>query len=195
MTPHEIFEKKLLPSPELCKLIPPGEFSKCCWGWLPVVNPKNGNKWDWESFMNGPRFSDCSYFLPAPTLQEILEVLPHDDAYNDLLLGYSSKVDKLTGWHIYYTGDRKRHCYDANPVNAALELYLKVNPVISKHKYKIMFFYDTGFEMHGGAHIGDDKKLLSELAYQDIIYTFKKNMYKKISPVFLANKILTLHQR
>ena len=71
---------------------------------------------------------------PAPTLQEIMEALPHDDAYNDLLIGYSGKLEKLTGWHIYYNGDRKRHCCDKSAVTAALKLWLKLKGIEYEQK-------------------------------------------------------------
>lgn len=140
----------LVPPLELCQKIPDGEFSCCFAYWAEEWNI-NGNTLDGEEFetiisvvsdvtfikteqkptqeimekfkSNRTRF--VKNFYPAPTLQEIMENLPKDDAYNNLLLGHSAKIEKLTGWHIYYIGDRKRHCYDKNAVTAALKLWLK----------------------------------------------------------------------
>lgn len=116
----------LVPPLDLCKLIPQGEFENSALVWrvpncsFPLEDEFYGihERGKCESWMKEKQ-------IPAPTLQEILEDLPHDDAYNDLLVGYSAKVDKFTGWHIYYNGDRKRHCYDQNAANAALKLWLK----------------------------------------------------------------------
>jgi hypothetical protein len=124
--------KNLVPPLELCKLIPQGEFedSAFIWGYScdkritePFVDFREDVEFCRRNMVNAPP----SY--PAPTLQEIMEVLPHDDAYNDLLIGYSAKVDKITGWHIYYNGDRNRHCYDQIAVIAALKLWLNLKGI------------------------------------------------------------------
>ena len=121
--------KELVPPPELCRKIPNGEFEDSALLWFEVEILQE-NKNEWRIVPRSRLIEVChNPKCLAPTLQEILEVLPHDDAYNDLLLGYSSKVDKLTGWHIYYTGDRKRHCYDENPATAALKLWLKLKGI------------------------------------------------------------------
>lgn len=123
--------KKLVPPRELCQKIPAGEFYDSMFYWFADLmqineNPPHEYKYtvheaNYDGF-NWGGFRCC----PAPTLQEIIEVLPHDDAYNDLLISYSSKVDKISGWHIYYNGDRNRHCYDQNAAAAALQLWLKL---------------------------------------------------------------------
>ena len=113
---------------ELCKKIPAGEFNNSffVWGYScdkrnkkPFVDYRDDIEYLRRNMVNAPDL------YPAPTLQEILEDLPHDDEYNDLLIGYSAKVDKFTGWHIYYNGDRNRHCYDQSAVTAALNLWFK----------------------------------------------------------------------
>jgi hypothetical protein len=121
--------EKLVPPLELCKLIPAGEFEKSVFIWMEVEASATMEK-TW-SLMQGTPYARQrpNRKIPAPTLQEIMEVLPHDDAYNDLLIGYSGKVDKLTGWHIYYNGDRNRHCYDQSAATAALRLWLKLKGV------------------------------------------------------------------
>jgi hypothetical protein len=117
----------LVPPLELCKLIPAGEFQDSALVWR-VPNCSFPEE---DEFYEIHERDKCESWMkdkqiPAPTLQEIMEVLPHDDACNDLLIGYSEKVEKFTGWHIYYIGDRKRHCYDKSAVTAALKLWLKM---------------------------------------------------------------------
>lgn len=116
----------LVPPLALCQKIPAGEFAESALMWF--SNYHFGG-WHVEKRGFAEAFTDNGELYPAPTLQEIMEVLPHDDAYNDLLIGYSKKVAKFTGWHIYYNGDRKRHCYDQNPAAAALKLWLKLKGI------------------------------------------------------------------
>lgn len=122
--------KELVPPLELCKLIPAGEFAESALVWR-VPN----SSFPLESEFYEIHCRDkCEAWMkdkqiPAPTLEEIMEVLPHDSAYNDLLIGYSARVDKFTGWHIYYSGDRKRHTYDQSAVTAALKLWLKTKGI------------------------------------------------------------------
>lgn len=126
--------KELVPPLGLCKRIPAGEFedSALVYFWM-----SPGNKYiviQRSETSCIPRiYPPCpcgmKYSYPAPTLQEIMEDLPHDNAYNDLLIGYSAKVEKLTGWHIYYSGDRKRHTYDQSAVTAAMKLWLKTKGI------------------------------------------------------------------
>jgi hypothetical protein len=131
--------EELVPPLELCKLIPAGSFEDCALVWIEVEIPQE-NKKEWRVVAANKIFRTChNPKYPAPTLEEIMEALPHDDAYNDLLIGYSEKVDKLTGWHIYYNGNRKRHCYDKRAVTAALKLWLKLKGIEdenSNHQHK-----------------------------------------------------------
>ena len=111
----------LVPPLELCRMIPAGEFEDSALIWVNAMDNQPKvicRPWDKKSTA-----------APAPTLQDILAELPHDDAYNDLMLSYSAKVDKFTGWHIYYSGDRKRHCYNKNAATAALKLWLKLKGI------------------------------------------------------------------
>ena len=135
--------KDLVPPLELCKMIPAGEFGDTalmCEAELGMASRQvlNIRIIPHQRITNNPyvdrKLGREYYIYPASTLQEIMEVLPHDDAYNDLLIGYSGKVDKLTGWHIYYNGDRHRHCYDQSAVTAALKLWLKVKGVMYEQK-------------------------------------------------------------
>lgn len=110
--------KDLVPPMELCKLIPAGEFVDTAFvriGNTKIIVLRRSAKW---SFANQPH-------IPAPTLQEIMEELPKDDAYNNLLMEHSLKI----GWQVHYPGDRKRHCYDQNPAPAALKLWLKLKGI------------------------------------------------------------------
>ena len=120
---------ELVPPLELCKKIPDGEFEKSVFIWMEVEASATMEK-TW-SLMQGTPYARQrpNRKIPAPTLQEIMEDLPHDDAYNDLLIGYSERVDKFTGWHVYYNGDSKRHCYDQSAVTAALKLWLKLKGI------------------------------------------------------------------
>lgn len=112
--------KDLVPPLELCQKIPAGEFEDTCFFWFNFGDGytvcKNGKS----------GFADLQNAYPAPTLSEIIEDLPRDDGYNDLHMNYVSS-GKFSGWHIYYIGDRKRHCYDKTAATAALKLWLAVN--------------------------------------------------------------------
>ena len=126
---------ELFPPLELCKLIPEGAFEDSVhwyrWSYIDQKYLLDAGKPDVRLYRE-PCPCGMKYLYPAPTLQEILEVLPHDDAYNTLILSWSEKIEKFTGWHIYYIGDRKRHCYDQSAVTAALKLYLKQSETSDK---------------------------------------------------------------
>ena len=119
---------KIVPPLDLCLQIPRGSFAESSlyyrycggMGWLCLDRVKTENDPMWrEVFHAGNR-------CPAPTLSEIMEDLPRDDGYNDLHLNYVAS-GKFSGWHIYYIGDRKRHCYDQNAATASLKLWLELN--------------------------------------------------------------------
>ncbi len=120
--------KKAVPPVELCAKIPEGEFKDSIFSWVhsTVYMPPDGQGTDVLFVTWSHRDDFClRRICPAPTLDEILEVLPKDDAYNDLVINFSTHT-KFGGWHVHYPGDRERHFYDKRAVVAAMKLYLKL---------------------------------------------------------------------
>jgi hypothetical protein len=125
----------LVPPAELCQLIPQGDFFDASHAWIlsdvsgfvcktSECEQVSGKEWS-VIRSNASRIIRAKNrgetICPAPTLQEIIDKLDKDNAYNDLMMTFSD----IGGWHIYYIGNRKRHCYDRRAVVAALKLYLQ----------------------------------------------------------------------
>lgn len=142
----------LVPPLELCRLIPAGEFENTAFIWDKTTTigfwdgaDKDGNhiggfgKIPQKKYRLRQNYSErCRKHIkeqdieldiyPAPTLQEILEELPKDDAENDLTMNHSLH-EKFGGYHIFYRGSLKLHCFDKNAVAAALKLWLKMKGI------------------------------------------------------------------
>lgn len=122
--------KDLVPSVELCKLIPSGEFVESALMWIEVEIPQENEK-EWR-IVNRTRPIEFCHNLkyPAPTLQEIL-----------------LEIEKAGGWcptayrlNVYWTVDCQDDKEDImndvmeqtdpdNPATAALHLWLKLKGI------------------------------------------------------------------
>ena len=137
--------KRILPSRELCERIPKGCFEHALHAWhLAKVSgiacgtsgcrTVHGKQWQiirsTKARIDEARAAGDLIF-PAPTAEEILFELPKDDACNDLHVGHSSK-GKTAGFHVYYIGDRLRHCHGGTIAEAALKLFLKTKGIKQK---------------------------------------------------------------
>lgn len=131
--------EELVPPPELCEKIPEGEFMNAAFAWhyTDVAGFVCGDgcrqvsSQEWQLVRsNISRIIRAKArgekIFPAPTLEEVLEDLPKDNAYNDLHVSYTTRSDLCPGWHIYYIGDRHRHKYDKSAVTAAIMLWLQL---------------------------------------------------------------------
>ena len=126
--------KDIVPPPELCKLIPDGEFSNSALVWRVVRNTTTGERlWD-DVF---PR--DCGQcgdgdegnypaaghvIASAPTLKEVMAELGQDY----IKVG----VDFRCYWICYVTdhyGDEIAETDNGNPATAALKLWLKLKGI------------------------------------------------------------------
>ena len=131
--------KKYVPSRELCERIPAESFHNSVYAWhlaevegivCSDTSCRKVHSKQWQLIrsskhrLNEARAAGDLYF-PAPTLEEILNLLPKDNAYNDIHVSFSPN-GKSAGYHVYYIGDRLRHCYDTSAANAALKLFLKL---------------------------------------------------------------------
>jgi hypothetical protein len=121
----------LVPPLELCKKIPAGELKDSCFvraktfeGWVILLRDcveKN------KAYMAG--FA----IYPAPTLQEILAVLPPYGKNEQILAccvpDWADFDARVFGenWRVGYTGDCSIN--DKNPATAALKLWLKLKGI------------------------------------------------------------------
>lgn len=120
--------KDLVPDLDLCKQIPPGAFENSALVWSyscdkrktePFVEERDCIDFCRRDMINAPPV------YPAPTLAEILIV----QTRIVLIFQYNYESD-TTIWRAGVFGSRQGLIlkYDANPTNAALELWLELNP-------------------------------------------------------------------
>lgn len=109
--------EELVPTLELCKLIPAGEFkdSALVYFWLSPGNKYIVTQRSETSCI--PRvYPPCpcgmKYFYPAPTLQEIMSAMPHCRVYKKIVGFYIAVHDTIKISHI-------------NAATAALKLWFK----------------------------------------------------------------------
>jgi hypothetical protein len=124
--------EELVPPMELCKKIPAGEFEHSAlviFKWENVKEPCI-----YERLSVAQRHLDNGrkkgYCFPAPTLQEIMEVLPPYGKDEKILAccvpDWANFDARIFGehWRVGYTGDCSIN--DKNPATAALKLWLKL---------------------------------------------------------------------
>ena len=130
----------LVPPLELCRKIPAGEFADSAFYWfadLMQINETPPHEYkctvheaDYKGY-NWGGFRCC----PAPTLQEILEVLPPYGKNEKILAccvpDWADFNARVFGehWRVGYTGDCSIN--DKNPATAALKLWLQLKGIVS----------------------------------------------------------------
>ena len=112
--------EELVPPLNLCELIPKGEFEDSALRWLDED----------EGVIPTAALTIPEKYIPAPTLQEIMEKLP-PYAKNEHILAccvpdWADFDARVFGehWRVGYTGDASIN--DKSPVTAALKLWLKL---------------------------------------------------------------------
>lgn len=129
--------EKLVPPPELCKLIPKGEFEDCALMLEAVVDMNTGETVN-THIVPRPSRTGCNPFVyheiakefhlyPAPTLEEILEELRKNQA--DVFLKWSPKA--YHAWLVNaYTHDKEDYQdHDNSAATAALTVWLKLKGI------------------------------------------------------------------
>lgn len=124
----------LVPPPDLCKMIPAGEFSDSALVWRVVRNTVTGERlWDDVFPRECGRCGDgeeCNYpavgrvIAGAPTMQEIMAKLGQDY----IKVGVNFRCH----WICYVTdhyGDEIAEIDNENPATAALKLWLKLKGI------------------------------------------------------------------
>ena len=125
--------EKLVADRELCERIPAGEFENTALVYIETEIPQQ-NKTEWRVTVANELIRRChNRKLPAPTLQEILAVLPPYGKNEKILAccvpDWADFDARVFGehWRVGYTGDCSIN--DKNPATAALKLWLELKGV------------------------------------------------------------------
>ena len=114
--------ESLVPPPELCKLIPAGEFEDSAMVW---VDDQDGIETVLPRDVAQFKLFDVYHMAPAPTLEEVIEELDKQDRYENKLK--ICPVFPGGEWSIGYSYQKLEKDFDLTA--AALRLWFKVKGI------------------------------------------------------------------